>query len=44
MRPRSLLTVVLAVAVLPWSFLTVSNAAAAPADGVYDEYVALGDS
>src|SRR5680860_442458 len=44
MRSRNLLTVVLAVSALSVPFLTVSNAAAAPADGVHDEYVALGDS
>ena len=44
MRPRNLLTVALAASALSLPFLTVSNAAAAPAAGLYDEYVALGDS
>ena len=44
MRPRNLLAVVLAVSALSLPFLTASNAAGAPADGIYDEYVALGDS
>jgi hypothetical protein len=43
MRPGKLLTAVLAVPALSVPFLT-ANAAAAPADGIYDEYVALGDS
>jgi hypothetical protein len=44
MRSRNFLTVVLAVAILYGPFLTVSNATPAHPDGVYDEYVALGDS
>jgi len=44
MRPRNLLTAVLAASALSLPFLTGSNAAAATATGVYDEYVALGDS
>src|SRR5215210_6927528 len=44
MRRTNLLTAVLAVSALSLPFLTGSNAAAASAAGVYDEYVALGDS
>ena len=44
MRPQKVLPVVLAAAVLAVPLLTVSSAEAGVSDGIYDEYVALGDS